>query len=371
MLTHLQLRGYKSIKDLDLELRPLNVLIGANGAGKSNLLSFFDMLQAMLLPPGELQYYVAKRGGASVFLHDGPKVTPELSAAFTVTGNDGSVRYQFRLAHAVSDSLIFAQESVDGQYQGKPVGPCDYGAGHLESKFGALPAGYSQDHSNLMFLFGMSYVARMPVVYHFEDTSATSRMRSKWDVEDSHALKADGGNLAPFLWRLYNDQRPYYDRIVAAIDLVAPFFADFVFAPHGGTLLLQWRERGSDRVFGAHQASDGTLRAMALIALLLQPESDLPGLIVLDEPELGLHPAALDAIGGMIRAAALHTQVIVATQSVAFVDQCELEDLIVVDRPGRESQFHRPEEPEKLREWLDDYSLGELWNMNFLGGRPA
>jgi predicted ATPase len=151
---------------------------------------------------------------------------------------------------------------------------------------------------------------------------------------------------------------------------VIPCFADFDLRDDHGSMLLQWRERGSDMLFDVSQASDGSLRTMALVTLLKQPEADLPAILILDEPELGLHPYAIDVVAGLLRAASNHTQVIVATQSTAFVNCFEPEDVVVVNRSGMESTFER-QSAEKLGEWLDDYSLAELWEKNVIGGRPG
>jgi predicted ATPase len=183
-------------------------------------------------------------------------------------------------------------------------------------------------------------------------------------------LKEDSGNLAPFLYRLQQTQPLYYQRIVETIRLMLPFFADFELQPEYGHLLLRWREVGSDQVFGVWQAADGMLRAMALVALLRQPEEDLPDILILDEPELGLHPYAIELLAAMLRSASHHVQVIVATQSVSLVDRFEPHDIVVVDRVGRESRFRRLNDDE-LADWREDYTLSELWETNVLGGRPG
>lgn len=162
----------------------------------------------------------------------------------------------------------------------------------------------------------------------------------------------------------------YYQRIVETIRQILPFFADFELAPDYGKILLSWRERKSDRIFNASQAADGMLRVMALVTLLLQPERDMPDVLIIDEPELGLHPHAINVIGGLIRSLSIKTQVIVATQSMSFIDCFEPRDIVVVERDGRESLFHRLDE-ESLHDWLEDYSLSELWEKNVIGGRPS
>ena len=209
-------------------------------------------------------------------------------------------------------------------------------------------------------------------VYQFHNTSFTSRMRQGWDVTEGRHLKEDGGNLGAFLHRLRAEDglAPYYARIVETIRLGLPFFADFELEPEGGQVLLRWREHGSDHVFAAHQASDGMLRYMALVALLLQPVHMLPELLILDEPELGLHPQTITTVAGLVKSVSTSKQVLLATQSVTLVNQFEAGDVVVGERCDRESWFRRLDE-EQLRDWLERYSLGGLWEKNVLGGRPA
>ena len=150
---------------------------------------------------------------------------------------------------------------------------------------------------------------------------------------------------------------------------MAPFFRDFVLQPEkGDRLRLRWRQSDSGIVFSANQMSDGTLRFVCLATLLLHPQ--LPSLVVLDEPELGLHPFAIVQLAGLLRQASVRSRVLFATQSVTLMNQFALEDLIVVERADGASTFNRPD-VEKLRGWLDDYSLGELWEKNLIGGRPG
>ncbi len=366
-LSKLTLRGFKTIRDLtDFEPGQLTVLIGPNGAGKSNLISFFRLLAWSLAPPGNLRHHVGQSGGASTLLHDGPEVTREIEATLSIDTEAGRNDYSFRLVYAAGDTLIYPDEKYRFSRPEFPsLAPwTKLGAGHSESQ---LIQKAEAGETTARTVRGL---LRQCVVHQFHNTSWTSRVRTKWDEHDGRWLKEDAANLAPFLCRLRDEEPRYYQRIVGTIRLILPFFADFELEPEHGRLLLRWRERGSDVVFNASQAADGMLRTMALVALLLQPERDLPNVLILDEPELGLHPFAIDIVAGLLRAAAKHTQVILATQSVALLDQFEPQDVVVVGRAGRESTFERLD-PEALRDWLEEYSLAELWEKNVLGGRPA
>lgn len=151
---------------------------------------------------------------------------------------------------------------------------------------------------------------------------------------------------------------------------ILPFFRDFFLEQDGPSIPLRWAEKDTDMVFGAAQASDGMLRAIALVSLLLQPVEHLPSVIILDEPELGLHPYAISIIAGLLKSVSIHRQVILATQSTAFIDCFDPDDIVIVERKGRESLFTRPKW-ESLSEWVDTYSIAELWEKNVLGGRPG
>ena len=212
-------------------------------------------------------------------------------------------------------------------------------------------------------------ILRRFVVYQFHDTSATARIRTKWHMHDHRYLKEDAANIAPVLLRLKEADGRCYQRIVDTLRLILPFFSEFELAPDNGHVLLMWRERDSDQVFDVSQASDGMLRVMALVTLLLQPEENLPDVLMLDEPELGLHPYAITVIGGLIRAISTKTQVMVATQSTALVDCFEPEDIVVVEREDGRSAFRRLD-ASFLENWLRDHSLSELWEKNVIGGRP-
>ena len=373
MLKHISIKGYKSIKELDLDLSPINVLIGANGSGKSNFISFFKLLNRMMQSQGELQLFIGQSGGANSFLFDGAAITLQIESklefevskdAFDCAFKNDKFDYAFKLSYAASDTFVFAEE----KYR-------DFDAMHLNvwSDWKTLLSGHRESKLLEFTMFAGKKIyslIRDFGVYQFHNTSPTSRFKQRWNADDNQYLKEDAGNLAPFLLRIRSKEPRHYKRIIETVSQIVPFFADFVLNPTSKTVLLQWREKGSDLVFNPDQASDGTLRAMALVTLLLQPYDSLPDVLILDEPELGLHPYAINIIGSLINSVANHCKVILATQSPLLVDCFEPEDIIVVERNERESSFKRLVEAD-LEDWLEEYSLSELWNKNVLGGRPS
>lgn len=389
MLTRIRVEGFKSLKEIDLELRELNVLIGANGAGKSNFVSFFELLKHIYRE--RLAKYVSVRGGASSFLYYGPKFTDSIRSSVVYDLDVGSVRHCFELAYGDPDRLVFTSEEVeytpdldsdklkglsvkDRRTWEQGVG-IEFESGFPESKIPhKIPAQKEDAKKNVLrqAVEKLGSTVTGSPVYHFRDTTRQAKIRQKVATDRSRYLFANGGNLAAVLFRLKCEKRDYYDRIVRTIRQVAPFFDDFDF-PHPGNepeyIQLDWHEKGEEYPFGPHQLSDGTLRAMALITLLFQPEDDLPNLIILDEPELGFHPHAIRVLGGLLQHAVEHAQVLVATQSPILVDQFETEDLVIANREGKATKLQRPDS-QQLKSWLEEYTLSELWEKNVLGGTP-
>lgn len=366
-LEHIHVEGFKSIRNMDLAIKPLNVLIGANGAGKSNFLSFVRMMN--YLTTNGLQTYVGQAGGANTVLHYGSKRTPQMSAVLKFSTEQGTNTYSVRLASAANDSLLFTDEQISYTRRGKTVETPlrSLGSGHKESLLGdegldQSVAKTARAIRNLMGLFRF---------YQFHDTSSEARIKKMCSIEDNGYLRSDAGNMAAFLYLLQHKHDKYYRRIVETIREVAPFFDDFVLKPSAlneSSLILKWREKGSNEIFLPDQLSDGTLRMMALVTLLLQPK--MPPLICIDEPELGLHPYAIQILASLVKAASSQIQVIVSTQSAALVDLLDPGDLVVVNRKDGQSVFEHLD-GDALSDWLRDYSLGELWEKNVIGGRPS
>jgi len=360
-LDHITIEGYKSIRKMDLELRDINVLIGANGAGKSNFVSGFGLLRDIV--EQRLQSHTARHGGADSLLHFGRKQTPSLLLKLDFGPNS----YEANLAPAAGDQLFIESEKCwfQGRGDARPF-EVSLGSGMKES---GLPD-EAEKKSGRIARHVLNSL-RSWKVYHFHDTSESSQVKQKQPIDDNSALRPDASNLAAFLYRLKQTEKDAYRRIIASVRMVAPFFDDFTLRPdpvREDQIQLEWLEKGSDSYFNAHALSDGTLRFICLSTLLMQPK--LPTTILIDEPELGLHPYAIHQLAALIRSASQHSQVIVATQSVTLMNQFEPDDVVVVDREGDESKFRRVS-AEEVAAWTDDYALGDLWEKNIIGGRPA
>uniref|UniRef100_UPI004056CAB4 AAA family ATPase n=1 Tax=Candidatus Electronema sp. TaxID=2698783 RepID=UPI004056CAB4 len=368
-LDKLTIKGFKSIQSLEnFELRKLNVLIGGNGAGKSNFIDFFRLLRAMMeLPlPGltntSLHSYVVTEGhGSDAFLFNGPKVTPQIEVE-TMFGQNG---YRFKLVHTTEELFIINEEEryYSGGYKPwRRIGDWSNAPVLLIDKDNAGFYGI-RNASSYVYEAISSWK-----IYHFHDTSKNAPMRRSETVDDTEYLRFDAANIAPFLYHLKENNADSYRQIVDAVRLVAPFFGDFILKPAQDKVRLNWHQKGSDYPLRPIHLSDGTLRFMCLATALLQPNP--PSTMIIDEPELGLHPYAIEILAELIQAAAERTQLIVSTQSPSLVDCFQPEDVVVVTREKGASIFKRLNVQE-LSAWLEEYSLGDLWRRGIVAGGPA
>lgn len=353
------IKGFKSIKECELELGNINLLIGSNGAGKSNFISVFKLLQNII--EKTLQRYVGISGGANSLLYNGRKSTESLSVEFCFGDNS----YDFTLIPTDENGLIFASEhfNYDGYWTCKSY----ISSGNLESKWdrGALN---KIDQYVKPVLQNEKWR-----IYHFHDTSNSARVKQTHKVLNNVELLYDAGNLAAFLFRLKSEYPTNYDQIVDAIKMIAPYFKDFCLFPSadGDDIILRWQQVDSDDIFNANQFSDGTLRFICLATLFLQPSNLQPETIIVDEPELGLHPYAITLLAEIIKKASVYKQIIISTQSVELLNEFSAEQVIVVNRSEEQGTTFTKYSEEDLQEWIsDDYSMGDLWKKNIIGGRP-
>ena len=359
-LDKLTILGFKSIRELkDFKLKDLNIFVGANGAGKSNLISFFRMLQSLI--EGTLADYIRDNGGISDLLHNGRKATKQMEFE-TRFGPRG---YRFTLKPGPGEGFALTDEAR--YYEHGSTGWWELGSsGDNSSLFVKEARGTSRDsqYSKPVYNDISSWK-----IYHFHDTSSTAPMRHAEIVEDNKVLRYDASNVGPFLLRLRNEEKSYYEEILNACRLVAPFFDDFLLDPQRlgpkTKVALSWKTKGSDYPMQPYHLSDGNIRFICLATALLQPNP--PSTIIIDEPELGLHPEAIRILGELIDDAAKRTQIIIATQSPLLLDQFFIEDIVVVNRKEGQSTFERLKRTD-FNEWLEDYSVGELWTKNVIQG---
>jgi predicted ATPase len=360
MLESIMIDGYKSIKKLSsraFSLNKLNVLIGANGAGKSNFISFFKMLRALI--EQNLQIYVEKEGGVDALLHYGRKETNCILGTITIAQHSGT--YHFTLNPTQDNRFIFRQEVIYYEDVEQGSQKC-LSEGHKE----AIIKDYINHIDKEIYQIISSFR-----IYHFQDTGVSAKVKQVHTVHDNIRLKEDAANLAAFLRRLYEDYKSYYDHIVHTIQMAAPFFGGFIYRENVKHVELEWFEHHDpDTPLKAYRLSDGTLRFICLVTLLLQPDELSSDTILIDEPELGLHPYAINILAALLKRTSEFKQLIISTQSVELISQFNPEDIIVVDRVNDASTFKRLNS-EELQTWLEDYSIGELWEKNIIGGRPT
>ncbi len=362
-IDYLTIKGFKSIRHLEkLRLSSLNILIGANGVGKSNFVSYFRLLGEML--DNRLQVWTTKQGGADRVLTYGVKET-QVFSSFVEFGLNG---YYFDLESTVESGFTFSREALffDAPYYGETWK--ELGSGHTEAK---LKKRYENTSEKHVSHYCYDSIASWRV-YHFHDTSETAGVKRLGVLHDNEYLRTDASNLAAFLYRLAEEAPNEFQQIRKTIRLAIPFFDDFVLKPQTlpseeQQIRLLWKQKENDYALWPSQLSDGSIRFICLVTALLQPEP--PSTIIIDEPELGLHPYAITLLGGLLRSASARMQVIVSTQSVPLLNEFSIDDLIVVEREEDVSVFKRLDEDE-FSNWLEDYSVGELWEKNILGGRP-
>ncbi len=359
MITRVEISGYKSIKQLELDLKPINILLGGNGAGKSNFISIFSLVRNIYNQ--NLQNYIQKKGGANSILHFGQKNTSNIELNLYFEGTNGAENL-FNINLEIGQENLFIEKTETaykfyGEWKYKT-----YEQNVNESRFKFINVGQAFWVNDRLNEFD---------VYHFHDTGDTSPMKKMADLHDNHFLRNDGSNIAAFLYLLKKKEPKSYKRIESTIKSIAPFFSCFKLEPNRlneEKIQLEWEEKGfPDSYFNAYHLSDGTLRFICLATLLMQPNP--PKTIIIDEPELGLHPVAVNKLASLIRKVSQKSQVIISTQSINLIDQFNPEDIVVTDRRENSSVFRRLTSKE-LKGWLDEYTLGDLWGKNKFGAQP-
>jgi predicted ATPase len=363
-LRKVTVRGLTSLAATELELSsPVTLLVGPNGAGKSNVVDSFELLGRIV--DQQLNDFLLRKGGFSAIVHrpTDPTSTPR-AIELEFWGewqDDKSNGYRVLIEPGPDDGGLVQETTLFHDRARYPDRPYNQSLGRARES--RLRTAASEGRTP-KYVFEMVSGCR---VFHFDDTSADAPPKLRADPADNLTLAPDAHNIAPILKRLQSEDGGRYQRILRSIRTVAPYFDDFVLETEGSSLRLRWRERGLDSVFSAENLSDGTLRYVCLSVLLLQDSA--PGTIVLDEPELGLHPFAIHQLASLLRSVGSGRRVVAATQSVTLLEQFTVEEVAIVERTPSGTQIQKPN-PIELEKWLEDYSLGELWEKNLLGGRP-
>jgi len=354
-LNYLKIEGYKSIKSLEIEFSNINIILGANGVGKSNFINFFNFVKKII--DKELEFYTAQSGGVNKILHFGKKITNQLNFDLRFQPN----RYKVSLVPTDDDKFIFLDEST---YIDSSSRVFLQNKGNKESN---LPIYNPSENGVNQYVL---YYIKDWKVYHFHDTSKNSPMKQPCRVDDYYSFDVNGANLPAFLYFIKRNHPSSYKKIVRTIQKIAPFFHDFILEPdivNKEMIKLRWKHKRDDSYFDANDLSDGTIRFISIVTLLLQP--NLPRIILLDEPELGLHPFALNVLASLFRVVSQKTQIIASTQSATFADYFDIEDIIIADSIDDTTKFKRLDKQE-YQEWLDEYSIGEMWQKNLIGANP-
>ncbi len=365
-LSKITIRGYKSIaydNPVTLNLQDVTLLIGANGAGKSNILSFFKLLGFMM--NGALQRYVEQEGTSNALLHYGVKVTPQLSCELVYQDEQRTNTYRFTLAHATEGRLLIDDEKVFSN------------CGRTSDDVQGIASSYNYRESDLLKSTADKTIRirenlLQTKFYQFHDSSSNGPLRQASQVDTPNYLQTQATNLAAFLLFLKENYPVEFRKIEEHVRFVVPNFREFYLVPNKGYVSLKWYDTsGNDYVLTADQLSDGSIRFIALATLLLQPQETIARIIILDEPELGLHPMAIDALAHLIEDASLKSQILVSTQSKELIDYFEPQNIAVVEMAeDSHTTTVQQLDNEALSSWLENYTLSELWDKNVLGGRP-
>jgi predicted ATPase len=359
MITRIKIKGYKSIRELDIDLESINILLGGNGVGKSNFISLFSLIRSIYNK--EFQNYVQKKGGADSLLHFGRKNTSDIELSVFFKSEEGNENL-FKLVVEPGQDTLFIKSTETAYKFNEKWYPNEFESNVLESNFALIRQKQAYYVNERLTEFD---------VYHFHDTSDSSPIKGMSDLNDNYRLKRDGSNLASFLYFLKERKPKHFKRIELTVKSIAPFFDRFDLKPNRlnpNMIQLEWKEKGfPDTYFNAFHLSDGTLRFMCLVTLLMQPTP--PKTIIIDEPELGLHPVAVNKLAALIRKSSSQTQIIISTQSINLIDNFEPNHVIVTDRNSYSSVFKRLDEKDLLG-WLEDYTLGDLWGKNKIGAQP-
>lgn len=373
-LNNISISHFKSIANVhELVLADLNVIIGANGAGKSSFISIFQMLENM--SRRNFQNFCIDSGDAnSLFFFEGAKSQP-IKLGFDFKNGKIKTCYNLEIILSPKETALISQEYMeyDGDIISDNEGTEDNPATGYRTESQLYRWG--SDKKRYKLHYPVCETINSWRTYHFHDTSIASFLRKSSQFGTDKNLLQTGENLAPYIFYLRERHPDIYTYLVSAIRCIAPFFLDFVFPytweqarENNQKISLAWKQTCSERLMQPWQFSDGTLRFIALVVALIQP--DPPAIILVDEPEIGLHPAAISFISGLLHDASTRTQVIVTTQSPLMLENMDPHNIIVMTSQNNKSSCEKLD-AKSLKTWLEDYTLCDLWMKGLLATGPT
>jgi len=332
VLDSVRISGFRSLRDVELSDLPVTcVLLGQNGSGKTNLIRFFEMLSHGIGGAG-IGEYLLRNGGADANLHCGKKVTAQIRGEIGIRSDDGRSEYRFTLAHADPDRLVFTEEAyrfLPANARSKTPWNALSSDGHDRARIAKI-ASYPAASDGVAARRITKLLGNLGV-YQFRDVSQECRIGMDWDADDGRRMRSDGRNLAAVIYGLERDHPKSFRWISGILQREVKAFDRFHLENRDGKVRFGWKALGSDRVYGHHDTSDGSLRLFALFTLLELPKKMLPKLVLLDEPDLGLHHCTHRLLGGTIRSHSVNRQIIATTQSTSFLEEFELNQAVVME----------------------------------------
>jgi predicted ATPase len=336
------------MEDCDIKLKNLNILIGPNGAGKSMFIELLNMINCLF--DGRLQEYVSTHGGPDELLRFGRSVTSRIEIGLFFDKR----HYLAVLEPSDDGRLFFAEERVgiEGHED------LNIGCGHFETRI--------REHENEIADVNCQ-------AFNLTNVGRNASIRLPQPFGPCKKLSFDGSNLAPYLYELKENHYGDYVRIIKRLRIIAPFFNDFYLVPNEdtpGTISLKWLESGQDIPLSPNSLSDGMLRFACVLAIFRYPKERRPDIILIDEPDLSLHPKALELLYHIINVVSEYRQIVISTQSEGMINKFKADDIIIADRTGGKTAFHRIDADE-LEEWLENKTITELWANSIIGGQPT
>ena len=365
LIEKIRLRNILSFGDKgeEIELQPLNIIIGQNASGKSNLVDVLKLLRSLPQDKG-LATFISKNGGVNEWFWKGRHTDNYAEIKIYYKGKPLQISYKIQITEDPFDSRVsIFNETVISEKTGKILIERDT---LNEESF--LGFSYRQQKDELVFpRFELRHFFNALVTYTDLQTNRASEIRRP-QIPDApnDFLEESGSNLALVLNDLEHRGNEK-DKIVENLKKFNPQIKDYSVRILGGTVQLFIREEGLEKPISAMRLSDGTLRYLCLLAILCHPEP--PPLICIEEPETGLHPDILPTIAELMKEASQRTQLIVTTHSdilvSAFSDMPEA--VLVCEKDEDGTHFERLE-AERLKVWLEEYTLGEAWLRGAIGG---